>query len=118
MNPGPHGPELDAMSSSDADFVIVQIETSSLSDDSSRDWRSLRVDCYMNHHIGRRRGPRFPRTDSRYLATEELLRQRRSDPVGPFLVRPAMITDEELIDVSPDDQEQHVGGTLGTELRT
>src|SRR5260370_34913705 len=51
-------------------------------------------------------------------AAKGLLHHGRDCPVNPLLVRPAMATDEYLIDVRADEQQQQVRGALEAEPRT
>src|SRR6266704_3960553 len=52
------------------------------------------------------------------IPAKDLFRRRRHRPVGPLLVRPAVATDENVIDVRSDEKQQQVGGALKTEPRT
>src|SRR5260370_40636201 len=47
-----------------------------------------------------------------------LLHHGRDCPFNPLLVRPAMATDEYLIDVRADEQKQQIRGALEAEPRT
>src|SRR5260370_12145841 len=51
-------------------------------------------------------------------AAKGLLHHGGDCPVNPLLVRPAMATDEYLIDVRADEQQQQIRGALEAEPRT
>src|SRR5438874_9088955 len=52
------------------------------------------------------------------VSVKDLLHHSRDCPVNPLLVRPAEATDEDLIDVRADEQQQQVRGALEAEART